>query len=366
MLTLSLIFFLSYFLIHFYVLTIGRFKAKQKKWNVTNTGKINLHNLTVIVPFRNELIRIEPLLNSIKESTQLPKKILFIDDHSNDGTKELIKEVLVGFPVSIVKLDADVFGKKEAIQFGVQKAETSCILTLDADTEFDALYFSNLTTLDKRELLILPVHFACTSFLSKLVHLDVVLLNDQNYGIQGVSKPIVASGANLLFDKMSFLKYFALKEHNKILSGDDMFLLQNFLKNKCSVQVIQSSDVSVRTKALKGFSPILQQRVRWIKKMQALKNFIAKSWGLYEVISQLFFVLLIGFSILIGNYAMGLSLFGLKVFLDCFFYLKTLFSLFRFKTIPLLIAYQFFFPFFVLLVGFSTLFASTTWKDRTL
>lgn len=364
MLTLSLIFFLLYFSAHFYYIQVGRFKANQLLKNNGHSEKICLDELSVIIPFRNEKERIEPLLNSIRNSSHLPKQIIFVDDHSVDDSTAFIQETLHDLNITMLHLDENSFGKKSAIQVGINNSQTSMILTLDADTWFSHNYFKNLTMVEKSDLIILPIQFNCPNFYSTLLHLDVILLNELNYGLSGVSKPIVASGANLMFSKESYKKYNSLHEHISQLSGDDMFLLQNFKKNNCHIQVIPPSELFVHTDAVKTFKELINQRYRWLKKIKTLKDNKAKFWGLFEIFNQFFLSGLVIYGLFSYNYRFCFIIFGLKIILDCFFYIISLFKLFRNWSIPLLICYQIFFPIYTLIIGFSMLFTRVSWKGR--
>ena len=91
---------------------------------------LSLENLTVIVPFRNEAKRILGLLNSLDVNEKIPR-LLFIDDHSDDGTDSIIRNAGLN-NTEVLKL-TNTSGKKSAIQLGVQTAESDYILTLDAE-----------------------------------------------------------------------------------------------------------------------------------------------------------------------------------------------------------------------------------------
>ena len=366
MLTLSLIFFLVYFSSHFYVIIIGRFKSNKKNTFKYDVPKINLEDLTVIIPFRNEYNRIIPLLNSIKNSSKYPKRIIFVDDHSDDNTSILIDETLQDISISVLKLKEEEFGKKSAINLGVQHSKTRFVLTLDADICFQETYFNELTKIQEKNLVILPVRFNCTTVFSSLLHMDVILLNELNYGLSGISHPIVASGANLIFEKEYYLKFNSLKNHKHILSGDDMFLLRDFKNNNCSIQTYNSTNLSVSTNVPKMIWPIFQQRLRWIKKTEKIKDFRLKFWGVYEVLIHFLFLGLVVFSIYKQEYKLCLALIGLKLLFDSFFYLKSLFNIFNVSSILLLFLYQFFFPIYSFSVLSLLFFTKLRWKGRTI
>ena len=168
-------------------------KERKRKGN----DKISLEDLTVIIPFRDEEKRIKRILNSYKNSLKTPSEIIFVNDHSSDNSMDIITQNLGKLPFQIIQLNKDESGKKTAIQKGVLHSKRTFILTQDADIEFSPDYFSNLEKINQDNLIILPVIFQT----KKIINTDVVLANALNYSATGFSRPILASGANLLFKK---------------------------------------------------------------------------------------------------------------------------------------------------------------------
>ncbi len=66
---------------------------------------------------------------------------------------------------------------------------------------------------------------------------DVILANYINHSSYGVNRPVICSGANLLFKKTSYLEVIALESHKHIASGDDAFLLRNMQQANKSIEL---------------------------------------------------------------------------------------------------------------------------------
>jgi glycosyltransferase involved in cell wall biosynthesis len=75
---------------------------------------------------------IQPIINT---EIVVPK-IIFINDHSNDGGDKRLTEWVLSIEkdVSLLSLSDSAFGKKQAINLGVSNAVTDWIFTLDADS----------------------------------------------------------------------------------------------------------------------------------------------------------------------------------------------------------------------------------------
>ena len=113
--------------------------------------------MTVIVPFKNEQDRITPLLNSI-DKLKIPNNVtaafLFVDDHSEDETTELIKSTLHHKHHIIVNEGS---GKKSAIRTAVNQSTSEYILTWDADIIVREDYFESLSKVPDADMVIFPV-----------------------------------------------------------------------------------------------------------------------------------------------------------------------------------------------------------------
>ena len=63
-----------------------------------------MNDIIIIVPTLNEKENVEILINQLF-TTNLVFDLLFVDDNSNDGTQELIKDIVKKSKISIMFLD---------------------------------------------------------------------------------------------------------------------------------------------------------------------------------------------------------------------------------------------------------------------
>ena len=254
------------------------FQFKKEKKNFTSsTNLVNTNQITVIIPFRNEKNNLPNLIESIQKQTLLPFHFLFIDDHSTDDGIEKIRQLKKSIQYSVLKLPAGIQGKKAAIRYGIENSASDYILTLDADVKFESTYFSSLEKLSKKDLLILPVIMEGKNWKEKLFELDYAFSNSLNTAISGLKRPFIASGANLLFRKDVFLTFDSFEKHKHIFSGDDVFMLRDFQKNNCEIELITELSNAVYTNSPHTIKSFFEQRLRWIGKGRIVNDMLSNS-----------------------------------------------------------------------------------------
>ena len=253
---------------------LGIKKAKKKESKKQKHIKtISLDDISVIIPFRNESQRILPLLEAIKNSKLLPNHIYFTDDHSSDNSVELISQAIKKDIMSIITLPVKNEGKKSAIAYTINHfVKTKFILTLDADTYFSSDYFKQLETLACSDLTILPVQMTGKKILTSCFSYDYSVLSTVNRIAYGYSTPVLASGANLIFSVEKYQQYNRLEDHKNYLSGDDQFLLNNFISNNIEIGYSSQAKLTVNTQPPESIKTFFQQRVRWFQKNNVSSN----------------------------------------------------------------------------------------------
>ena len=92
-------------------------------------------NLSVIIPVYNEAKNIEEILNRV-QAQQLANEIVIVDDHSRDGTRDILKK-LDGKKNIRVILQEKNQGKGAAVVTGMKTAKGDVLLIQDADLEYD-------------------------------------------------------------------------------------------------------------------------------------------------------------------------------------------------------------------------------------
>lgn len=265
---------------------------------------------SVIIPFRNEIENLKMIyfdLTNLKFD-QSKIEIIFIDDHSSDGSFEWLDKCK--FPDNFKLLSSSMIGKKQALIKAIASAKGNYIITTDADCRLNPLWIKNIDETIESEnpnLLVQPV---ITNFSNKLIYqfqyfdslsllgINLALCNFQGY-------PSIASGANLVFKKEYFDRIQPFRNNMQITSGDDMFLLRSFVKqNPNSIVLNYNPENLVITKSESSWIGLISQRMRWVGKMKRFNNSSSFSLGLLSMAAQ---IILLG--LLLGVWYQNLFIF---------------------------------------------------------
>ncbi|MDB6148183.1 MAG: glycosyltransferase, partial [Spartobacteria bacterium] len=92
-----------------------------------------IKSLTIIVPTRNEVENVGVLVSQIAASTTSFCEILFVDDGSIDGTRDLILSLASTHSIRLVDQDRTAPGLAAAVMKGARAAEGNLLLIMDAD-----------------------------------------------------------------------------------------------------------------------------------------------------------------------------------------------------------------------------------------
>ncbi|MFT5777501.1 MAG: biofilm PGA synthesis N-glycosyltransferase PgaC [Crocinitomicaceae bacterium] len=343
------------FLLH--LLKTRRFLKKSK-------STIDIADLTVLIPFRNEEKRIGVLLESILQLDQLPSEFVFIDDHSDDGTVELIKKSLQGLPYKVLSAPKKMSGKKSALRFATKDCSTEYILTWDADVYFKADYFENLSKLPEADMYLLPAVLKASKPIEYLYEIDVVLANAINTGLSGISRPIMASGANFLYKRNAFNEVDDLASHAHMASGDDTYLLRDFRNHEKDVRVQSGLNCAIFTETPQSFREFIDQRLRWVSKTTDIKDTLGTVVAFSQfVLTLAFFGLLIYLGIS-SDWTWFTYVFAGKIAIDLLLFLPFFFRMRRFTTWLLIPLYEVLFLFYSLLIFILMFTYRPKWKGR--
>lgn len=327
-------------------------------------GSIKLEDVTLIVPFRDEESTLPSLLKDLRKQKKLPKKFLFIDDHSTDEGSALVRNHLNEFDLEVLGLPDDQFGKKKAIQFGIAKVQTTYCVTLDADVDLGQDYFKSMELLEDADMWILPVRMSGNSFFAQLASIDVTLSNILNRAFSVLRRPVLASGANLLFKAESY-RELSRTDHFDLLSGDDMFLLRDFRQAGGDIRVTSDQRLTVSTDAPASMSAWLDQRVRWISKAQRIGDIVPLFFALINFGMGVFFYIVI-IHLSCSDLWTAIYLLLFKLFYDTLLMTPHFLSDRNERALVLLPLYNLFLPVYSALLAVLSVAYKPQWKGRPL
>tara|TARA_Y100000590_G_scaffold274793_1_gene308496 strand:+ start:2905 stop:3588 length:684 start_codon:yes stop_codon:yes gene_type:complete len=99
--------------------------------------------LTVLIPCYNEKNTIKIIVDRILNLKNLDKEIIIIDDNSEDGTKDILKNTIEN-KVSKIIYNEKNYGKGFCLKKGIEASTGEIILVQDADLEYDPKEYEKL------------------------------------------------------------------------------------------------------------------------------------------------------------------------------------------------------------------------------
>ncbi len=349
--------------------TFGLYNLKEKNLSL---NKNIITKISVLIAARNEENNIKKLLQSLYNQTY-PKnlfEIVIVNDHSEDKTKVIIEEFIKNNEdINIKLLDAKENGKKAAISQALHNADNEYIIVTDADCILNERWIETIVSFyqeTKSKMILAPVLLSpADNLFEKLQVLEHLSLIASTAGSASIGFPVLCNGANMAYEKKAALEVEKQRHDFDIPSGDDMFLLEQFVKNygHKNVKFLLNKAAIVKTKTCKTLNEFFKQRRRWVSKTKAYTN--------WKIILTAMIVFCFNLSII--------SLFISAFFIPALWSLYFLYTILKFLTdFPILrnitnfmncsnlmkwaLPLEFLYPFYVIFTVFSSAFIKVHWK----
>jgi cellulose synthase/poly-beta-1,6-N-acetylglucosamine synthase-like glycosyltransferase len=335
---------------------LGKNKAIEKT-NHQSGKKYQSECISVIIPFRNEEAHLPELIKSIQQLSKQPLEFIWVNDHSTDKSVSILDTTLPNQNHTLLHLTDELTGKKNALSFGISKAKGEYILTWDADIIVPSNYFQQLESYTINALSILPVEMNPSNYKTTFFAKEFHFLNQLNYALFGLKRPILANGANLLFDKSVFNQLQPYQNNLTIASGDDQFLLKQFREKNQSISYLKDKGLTVTTKTPSTLKQCFNQRNRWASKTQKVNDQLANGIGILGMAYHFSPILFLTIS---------LNSFLITFLLKSIFDFTILDQKFNPRNILNAFIFSLIYPFYVVTLGIASLFIKVSWKDRVI
>ena len=364
--------FAALYLICIGAFTIGMTMFRHTYVETCHGASLQQKNVSVIIAAKNESSNIQKLLQSLYNQSYSKEKfeVIIIDDHSNDDTSEMIKCFIDAHPdLNLKLLSAENNGKKQAISQALHYAENEIVMVTDADCELPERWIEAMVGyfVEKDlKMLLGPVLLSpANTLFEKLQVLEHLSLIASTAGSAAIGMPVMCNGANMMYSRDAALAVAKYRSDMLIASGDDMFLMEQFLKHYSSKSVgfLLDNQAIVKTTTMPTLKAFFRQRTRWTSKTKAYTN--------WKIIATAIIVLMFNLSI-VFFFAAGFFMKVFWVFYVLYVILKTLIDFPILKRITTfmqqrnllwwMFPLEFIYPFYVVFTAFSGLFANVKWK----
>ena len=229
--------------------------------------------VSIIVVARNEEDNILNLLECINKQNY-PKELIeliVVDDCSEDSTCSLVERYSqkAQFRIELLSLKhkpQSEQNKKSGIAYAIDNANGDWVICTDADCVMSSNWVKSFISYRQKtlaKLIIGPVQIIDNnSLLSKFQALDFTAMQAFTACSASMKRAMLCNGANLAYEKDLFIELNPYK--NKVISGDDMFLLHEAQKKYPeSIYYLACRDSIVKTNACKTLLEFFNQRIRW-------------------------------------------------------------------------------------------------------
>lgn len=357
------------YLVCIFAFTYGLYSLKERFFTF---NKKNDLKVSVLIAARNEENNIERLLKSLYNQTFAKDlfEVIIIDDSSKDNTLLIVENFIkVNNDINLKIFNAEKEGKKFAISQALHLAHNDLVIVTDADCVLKTTWIESIVNFYKEKkckMILAPVLLSpAETFFEKIQVLEHLSLIGSTAGSANIGFPVMCNGANMAYEREAALEVEKYRKDFNIPSGDDMFLMEQFVKNygHQSVKFLLSKSAIVETKTCKTVSEFFRQRRRWVSKTKAYT-----SW---KILTTAFIVLFFNLSIV--------SLFVSSFFIPALWSLYFLLTLLKFFIdLPLLknitsfmnqsgllkwtLPLEFIYPFYAVFTAISGMLINVKWK----
>ncbi len=356
------------YMICIFAFTYGLFTLKETNERCSDHDV----KVSILVAARNEEEVIITLLKSLVNQTY--KKEMFetiiVDDGSTDNTRKIVEDFIIhNNKLNVKLLTATGQGKKAAISQALHAASNDLIMVTDADCDLPETWIESFVARYRHndvKMILGPVLLSpAKNIFEKLQVLEHLSLIASTAGSASIRMPVMCNGANMAYERKAALEVEKYRHDMDIASGDDMFLLEQFLKHYGSNSVCFLLDKAtvVKTKTCPTLGQLFRQRRRWVSKTKAYTNTKIIATALVVLLLNLGIVTFSVMALFKPLLWLNFVTFVLLKFLIDFPILKNISTFMNQRKLMLwILPLEFIYPYYVTFTAFSGLLSQVRWK----
>ncbi|GAB6281947.1 MAG: glycosyltransferase [Ignavibacterium sp.] len=267
-----------------------------------NQIKNEMPFISIIVAAKNEEKNIPALIKSLDEQYYPEEKyeVIIVDDNSTDNTFNITNSLIVNKTnFRIIKSDnKKIFGKRGALQKGIENSVYNYILITDADCEPQnnwLISFANVFNKGFNFAYGIAPFYQSNNLINKISCYENFRNSILSFAFSKLNLPYTATSRSIGFSKDTFFNLNGYFNTIDSVSGDDDLLLKEAVKNKIQIGLIVNCDSFVFSKTKTNIKDYLHQRARHLTSSSHYllkQKFILAVWHLINLLSLLsiFFV----------------------------------------------------------------------------
>ena len=252
------------------------YRAAARGPNASKEARHELPPLSVVICARNEADNLKMFLPSVLEQDYPLFETVVVNDCSEDGTADVLGEMLKQYPhlrVSMIQKDPGFYHtKKLAMLIGIKAAKNDLLVFTDADcrpaSPFWLREVAAAAAGDADIIIGYGAYMPDTGILNRYIRYETMFTAMQYFGMTMAGVPYMGVGRNLAYRRSFFFDKGGFGPHNHIMSGDDdLFVNRNATPDNISLMLSHNSfTLSVAEKSIAS----------WVK--QKRRHFLAAAY----------------------------------------------------------------------------------------
>jgi len=340
----------------FFYSRVAFFKEKSKQQS-------QQHPVSVIICARDEDENIARNLPGVLvQKYSSTHEVIVVNDNSVDDSKYILEELQKTFKfLQIVDLKQEaklISGKKYPLSIGIKEAKHEIVLLTDADcvpaSEFWIQKMQDAYVNGTEIVIGYGAYNKRPGLLNKLIRFETFHSALQYLSFALAGNPYMGVGRNLSYKKDVFLRNKGFSSINHIPGGDDDLFI-NKVASKHNTRVVIDKDAITLSQPKRSFNEWLRQKTRHYSTARYYKKGNKFLLALYSLSQFLFYPLFIA-AALFYSWQLALGVFGIRLLLQAFIFLKAMKKLNEADLWPLFLFFDIWMFFYYII------FAPSLWK----